>query len=201
MKRSAIFVLGRPGSGKSTVSRLVCSELYRQGFPHSLSILSDYRILYRWSRSAERTAAFDRTPSDSFRVTNKEVLDDALKALAAQALARPQVMPIVEFARASYVEAFANFPRGFVHNSLIVYVNASPDLCRLRNTAQESARITYDSGFVPDDVMRGYYLNDDLPALQRRSGGCIEISNETESGKDMLTQVREAVIPLVVGQD
>src|SRR5689334_14022794 len=105
-----VFMLGRPGSGKSTAAHHLTEVAWDQGL--SARRMGDYAILYRMFKSDTNQRFRPTYPYDGFDVIDSRVLDEALEVLRQQVNERvarvgkddPQLL-IVEFSRASYRHA------------------------------------------------------------------------------------------------
>lgn len=194
---SGRFYSGASRRGKSTVARLLQSELYKRTYPRSVVNHSDYRTLYRWSRSSDKATAFEVTEFDGFKVADSEILNAVLQQIKEEVLANPMALHVVEFARPSYAEALRNFPMDIADRSLVLYVDTPLERCLLRNSERASARLTFDSGFVPPDVMRNYYANDDFAELQKTLGSRTAV---IQNGSDGLAGLADQVKSVIDGR-
>ncbi|GCF08273.1 AAA family ATPase [Dictyobacter arantiisoli] len=157
-----VFVLGRPGSGKTTAIHHLL-KLARQSNFTALH-MDDYRILHRMSQEDTRHIRFRTTAYGGFDVLDLSVFDTALHILEqqVQALANLEQDGIVtiEFARNDYWQALQQFSAGFLQDAYVFFVDADLDTCIDRIYQRiESSEVT-NNHFVSDYIMRTYYDHD-----------------------------------------
>src|ERR1700692_4538750 len=106
-----VFVLGRPGSGKSTVARHMIELASRRGY-QSLFV-QDYDILYKMFLNDREHERFRPTDRGGFDVIDYTVLDSALQQMDKEiedVLAlKGTDMVCIEFARNDYRAALNLF--------------------------------------------------------------------------------------------
>ena len=194
-----VVFVGRPGSGKSMAARLVQTELLRASYPHTVDIRSDYRILHKWSRSPEHCAAFDVTEFDGFRVRDFAVLDRVLDQLRGEISSRPSHLHLVEFARTDYAASLKTLGLPDDGTTIVVHVDAPLDVCTRRNAERRTTRLSPDSAYVPEDIMRDYYKQDNAGDLRELLGDkLVHVANSSDEPAALAVQVREAVVAKLV---
>src|SRR5205814_3042660 len=92
---------------------------------------------------------------------------------ADEALSRkaPGTVVFLEFARASYLRALANFPPEMFRKALLIYVDCSWETCSKRNQSRraEAGAAAGDDHFVSLEEMQTTYAKDDRDELLRRA--------------------------------
>ncbi|MCS7131510.1 MAG: ATP-binding protein, partial [Hadesarchaea archaeon] len=160
---SYVFLLGRPGSGKSAVYRLMGERMLREGLAEEVMRLDDFPIL---KQIVDEDVEFKRhvRKEGGFEVTDLSMLDEVLKRMDGQLkeLRRPGRVIFVEFSRNSYAHALQNFSRDVLVRSLVVYVYCPFEVCLRRNERRfKEGGKGLDDHIVPRDMMERYYRRDD----------------------------------------
>lgn len=190
-----IFLLGRPGCGKSEIFRRINDLATSRNI--KVTKKDDFPILWSIFQEDERSGRWLRcrkTPDGGYLVTDSGVWDEILKKLSDEILEIKDEYDIVfiEFARTSYIDALKNFADEILDNSIIVYVYASFDVCWQRNLARHKKRIKegYDDHLVSREEMEKTYLNDDGERLKMLES-CIWIDNNTDDEKNLENGVKK----------
>lgn len=122
---ASLFILGLPGSGKSTAARYIVDH-YKAW---STVRINDYDILYEMSRVDKEGKRFSTTTYDGydgFDVLDHSAFDDALwklKAIVAKQkrLFAKHKLIIIEFARDDYSKALKRFFPEFLEDTKDAY--------------------------------------------------------------------------------
>jgi hypothetical protein len=132
-----VFVVGHPGAGKSTFSRVFQSYGSRHGF--SLDKRSDFRYLqalFRLDLARNDRTRFDTDPKSEFKVKDPAVYDEALKLIHDEIVGAPvpsSTLRVIEFSRPHYDSSFLYYTMRALVNSAIVHVKAPLEVCQSRN--------------------------------------------------------------------
>ncbi len=170
---SFIFLLGRPGSGKSAVYRMLSERLRAEGLASDVTRIDDFPVL---RELLDRDVGFKRhyRKEGGFVVTDFTILDDVLKEInrKLKELEQPGKVTFVEFARDRYANALKNFDRRVLDHSLILYIYCPFDTCMERNIQRfrEARDKGVDDHIAPTDIMERYYKYDDYEGLYLRGG-------------------------------
>ena len=176
MMPEIIFLLGRPGSGKSRTARWIKGAAMKPeyrvpglSYLESRSVLHayDYDILHQMfredMRKAERDRRFYPTSFGGFGVRDPLVLSLALQRVSAyidRHLSEERTLILVEFARQnySYQEVWQYFPGDMLSNAFFLHLEADIDICMPR-IERRVARQEYpdDDQYVAPEIMLGYY--------------------------------------------
>jgi hypothetical protein len=157
-----VFVLGRPGSGKSTAARHMI-EL-ASGRNYSSLFVQDYDILHKMFLNDREHERFRPTERGGFDVIDFSVLDSALQQMEEEvevSLARKEIdMACIEFARNDYRAALNIFSPLFLRDAYIFFINSDLECCIRRVQERVTDPPLPDHHFVSEYVMRTYYSND-----------------------------------------
>jgi adenylate kinase family enzyme len=167
-----VFLLGRPGCGKSAVYRLLGERIKQEGLADGIERLDDFPILDELLAEDKEFKRHVRKEG-GFEITDFSILDDVLKRMneRLKELKKPGKLIFVEFSRDSYDHALKNFDREVLDSSLLLYIYCPFDLCLKRNVERfKRRREAVDNHIVPTDLMRSYYKHDDYEELHLRSG-------------------------------
>jgi len=169
-----VFLLGRPGSGKSSVAQFI--DMLANDKDWSTHHIFDYKLLREmfFQEEAESIAPDKRKfrpkgPKEchSFDVIEFSVLDTVLEMMAEQVRKEKQASPgrnklfLIEFARDDYSQALQKFGRDLLEDAHLVYLHAGLETCIDRVRQRVDCRPDSYNHFVSDNIMRGYYSKDD----------------------------------------
>jgi len=169
---SFVFLLGRPGSGKSAIYRMLRQRLLEEGLASDVTRIDDFPVL---RELLDRDTEFKRhyRKEGGFVVTDFTILDDVLKEINRKLKGpeQPSRVTFVEFARARYADALKNFDRKVLDRSLILYIYCPFDVCVERNVRRfrEARGEDIDEHIAPTDIMERYYKYDDYEELYLKS--------------------------------
>lgn len=156
-----VFVLGRPGSGKSTAIQRVKNLASRWGIP-AFSI-KDYTILREMFEQGD--TRFQEADWGGFDVTDFSALDEALEKLEEKVdrldnpLSAQKEIMLIEFARRDYYDALKKFTCKFLKDAHFLFIDASlEEACIKRiHKRREGNSLSEDRHSVSDEIMRSYY--------------------------------------------
>ncbi len=164
-----VFILGRPGSGKSTAARYLNHLMRCQDW--SVKHFNDYDILLEMFLADTEHKKFRPTPHNGFDATDFTVFDDALKDLEQRVLKEIDQVDLVtiEFARDDYRTALKQFSTTFLQNSYFLFLDADIETCLRRvHERVESAETSDDHPSFSDDIFRWYYARDNRQYMAYR---------------------------------
>jgi energy-coupling factor transporter ATP-binding protein EcfA2 len=154
-----VFVMGRPGSGKSQAVRHM-RELVLHGRWGS-SHITDYALLYQMFHDGCKQ--FRAREHDSFDVTDFSVLDVVLGQInkillkEKQQSSNAQQLFFVEFARDDYKLAFDLFDRELLREAYFLFLKADTGTCIDRICKRINSPASLDDHFVSEEIVKGYY--------------------------------------------
>src|SRR5260221_7859304 len=162
-----LFLLGLPGSGKSTVARYIQEYVKKWDWP--TSHFSDYSFLQEMFRNDIEGKYFNPTKHGGFDVLDLIVCDIALKELEQSVdehtlTAGSKEIALIEFARNDYHQAFRQFNDSFLRDAYLLYLDTKIDICKQRILDRVAEPATGDDYFVSDYIFDVYY-SDNKPIL------------------------------------
>lgn len=197
-----IFVLGRPGSGKSTASRLIASYIEQHNHDWSAPCINDYEFLYKMFEADTGHRKFRPASYGGFIVVDFSVLDSALSKIERRAqefisTGKPGII-LIEFARDDYERALRQFTRDFLYNAYILFLDADIEVCieRIRRRVAYSA--TSNDHFVDDVILKSYYSKQYMPSKLPEIGNeKVKIIDNNGSRQDFLNDVYQFIYAML----
>jgi adenylate kinase family enzyme len=193
-----LFILGRPGSGKSTASHHIATTAWNKG--RFVLRLRDYEILLRMFQADDGKEKFRAREHGGFDVRDLSELDTALEELKERIrlhlpLEKRHVL-LIEFARANYSKAFELFSAELLRDAYFLFIETDVETCIQRIRERVAHPLSADDFFVSEDILRGYYGEESrayvASGLQRDFGITkqIEIIDNMGSQREFLENVR-----------
>ncbi len=164
-----VFVLGRPGSGKSTAARYINQLVTQQGC--TTRHINDYDILKNMFLEDTDHKRFRPTGNNGFDAIDLSVLDIALHEVEQKVEACLPSLDLVtiEFARDDYRHALGQFRPDFLQDAYFLFMDADIETCLQRvHYRVEYAVSTDDHPSFSDTIFRNYYGRDNKPYISRR---------------------------------
>ncbi len=152
------FLLGRPGSGKSTAARYIYAIAQQSGW--STIHINDYTFLRKMFEADTQHQQFQPSQEDGFDVIDFSVLDLVLQDVEKQANEYtdcPQKLLLLEFARKDYVMALRQFQPVFLHDAYFIFFETDINTCIKRVYERSFHPITSDDHFISEQMIRSYY--------------------------------------------
>ncbi|MCJ7720722.1 MAG: hypothetical protein MUO36_04565 [Candidatus Hadarchaeum sp.] len=206
---SFIFLLGRPGCGKSVIYNMLGERLRKEKLASDVIRIDDFPVL---KDIVDEDKEFKRhlRKEGGFEVTDLSMLDDVLKRINDQLkkLEKHGRVIFVEFSRDSYAHAMKNFDRDVLNRSLILYIYTPFNICLQRNIRRfKEGPKGLDDHIVPSDMMHKYYKYDDYEELFLKSENelkkqaparLVAIRNDADK-LDKLKNELEMFLPVIFG--
>jgi shikimate kinase len=163
-----LFIIGRPGSGKSTAAKYISSIVRDHHWNVTRTHIDDYPILQQMSKS--QPEKFHLKENGGFDAIDLSVLDIALVQVEQRVRDIERNDPgltehliTIEFARDDYKKSFQIFSHDFIKDSYLLFLHANTEIClrriHLRNAFPISAD---DHPSFSDALYREHYANDNL---------------------------------------
>lgn len=201
-----VFVLGRPGTGKTTVVHQLITLAERRGF--AAYRMKDYEILYKMFQE-DRQGRFRATDYGGFDVLDfsvfnsvlerlEQTIDEKMKDEKDERREVPEKNGIItiEFARNDYREALSHFSPEFLRDSYFFFVDSDVNTCIQRIHTRVTNPPKPDCHYVSDHIMHTYYNRvDDWEGMAHEIRRTYELAKEivtyrnTGSLEDLLDQV------------
>jgi len=195
-----IFLLGRPGCGKSELYRRLTPRLKEEGFAQEFVRVDDFPKLWNVFVNDKNFKRCKPTEDGGYKVTDPKVWDDILKEVNrdVKKLDKKGRIIFIEFSRSNYVHSLKNFDKGILNKSLIVYIDCSFETCWKRNVKRHETVLAagVDNHLVPREEMEETYLHDDKDELIRfgeESKIPIVVVNTDYEGKDHYKGIVERI--------
>jgi adenylate kinase family enzyme len=174
-----LFVLGLPGSGKSTVARYISMRAKDRQW--STTHINDFAILYKMFEE-DTEGQFKPASYGGFDVLDFAVFDTALRKLEQKVNgyifpANSERLLLIEFSRNDYEKAFKQFSQEFLQDAYFLYLSVDLETCRRRIHERIAHPLTPDDHFVSEYIFDAYY--------SKENGHFIPHSLERDFGIDM----------------
>ncbi len=172
-----LFVLGLPGSGKSTVARSIETSIKSKGW--NPSRFNDHVILEKMVLADSEHKQFRPADYGGFDVLDLTAFDIALQRLEQEVKAHissenSDELILIEFARNDYQKAFRQFSQAFLQDAYFLYLDVDIETCKRRIHERITYPSTEDDFFVSDYIFSTYYNEDngqDIPQILERDYG------------------------------
>ena len=156
-----VFLLGRPGSGKTTAFQII--EMFARDKGWYISYFREYEILYEMYKSDTKDK-FIRADHGGFEVRDFSVLQVSAKHLEEKvnkylSTASENEIVCIELARDNYKEAMRYFNPGFLLDAYFLFIEVDVETC-INRIHYRVAHASTSGHFVPDRILRGYYAQD-----------------------------------------
>ncbi len=156
-----VFVLGRPGSGKSTAARVLNRFFQDRGC--TTRHINDYDILKQMFLADHDHQRFLPTPHNGFDAIDLSVFAVALYEVErlVNFYSPTTDLITIEFARDDYHEAFQCFTPQFLHDAYVLFMDADLETCLHRvheRTANPQSADDHPS--YSDERFRYHYHKD-----------------------------------------
>lgn len=165
-----LFVLGRPGCGKSKTAQHVAEFVKSKGW--NTYRFKDYDILEKMFLEDTSQVRFRPTEHEGFDVLDSFVFDEVLLLLEKNIYnniisIEERGFITIEFARENYDKAFKQFSQSFLQDAYFILINTNFETCKQRIHERITHPVTADDHFVSDFALDTYYRNQYLPTDKR----------------------------------
>jgi adenylate kinase family enzyme len=165
-----LFILGRPGSGKSTAVQHISNVL--RGREWGIDNINDYPILLEmaWSGSSKvrlmANGGFD-VDVDSAYNEALQIVKQQVEKIDREDQSLSDRLVTIEFSRDEYQTALKQFGSDFLKDAYLLFIHADIDTCRNRIYN----RIRYpkesdDHPSVPEEIYETRFTNDNIDHME-----------------------------------
>lgn len=200
-----IFLLGRPGSGKSTAAQYI--DMMTREYGWSSMHINDYDFLHAMYQEDTHYQRFRPSVYGGFDVLDFSVLDQALHSVEAKAcryMAFSKRLLLLEFARDNYQKALKQFQPAFLRDAYFLFFEANIEMCVRRVYERSSNPLSCNDHFISEQMIRSYYHEDNRPYLTYNlladygiSDKKVRVINNTGSRKELKVQIKSFVKTIV----
>jgi thymidylate kinase len=185
-----LFLIGRPGSGKTTAFRYVSQQVADKLRDVAVTGIDDFSTIQQILKEDTKFIRHRWSPDGGFEILDQTVYDEALRRIneaLVSLVAEPEAedrrrsLVVIQFARSSYKQAFRHFSPEIVRRSLLIYLDCNFETCCRRNL-QRTAQNNEENHHVPREVMEDDYFQDDIISLEKL--GFAEIVMLDNNGED-----------------
>jgi adenylate kinase family enzyme len=170
-----LFILGLPGSGKSTIARRIITYL-NDRYWGSIRF-SDHLILKEMFLADSDHIQFKPADHGGFDVLGVTVFDTALQRLEQEVnqhllSAKQEEIVLIEFARNDYLRAFQQFSDTFLNDAHFLHLDVETKTCKSRIRERTANPNTTDDFYVSEYIFNTYYNKDDgqeIPQILERN--------------------------------
>ena len=163
-----LFLVGRPGCGKSRTTRHIGNFIKTNGWDWSIYDFKDYDILYEMAQQDDSGEKFYLYEDGSFDVKDASKLDEALHILEKKVAeydrnidihqSTTNQLIIIEMARGDYDDTFKKLSQDFLQDAYFLLIDAEFEKCKQR-IKKRVASPEPDNHNVSNFVMETYYRN------------------------------------------
>jgi adenylate kinase family enzyme len=185
---STVLILGRPGSGKTTVARALRHSLSTAGVPGRVAWLSDVDYLWQVFGQGGNDERVEATEDGGYVVKDQTLWDQALVDLALRARQEMEaVLIIIEFSRADYVHALDVLRSNGVQPDLVAYLAVPLETAMHRNRQRTTVGRS-GQHYVSEREMLTTYASDDADELKAVLGNRLLVLPEPAEPLDAVQE-------------
>jgi adenylate kinase family enzyme len=198
-----LFILGLPGSGKSTVSRHITTFLNGRNWESTR--FSDHVILQKMFHADTEGKQFKHAEHGGFDVLELIVFDIALRRLEQEVnqhllSAKQEEIVLIEFARNDYHRAFQQISDTFLQDSYFLHLDVEIETCKRRIHERTAHPSTKDDFFVSEYIFTNYYNENDgqfIPQILERNYEIDKLKVKAIDNNSSLDDVVEEVYEFI----
>ena len=208
LQKKYIFLLGRPGCGKSAVYNKLIDRLKEENLAEDFPRVDDFPKLWaKFQADDEREKNNEprlysrKTEDGGYKVTNNDMWNELLKEVNEdiKKMEQENRVVFVEFSRDSYKTAFKNFDEDVLNKAVAIYIDAPFEVCWERNVArhQKAVKAGADDHLVSKEEMEKTYLHDDGKELPGNVPLPVEIVDNSKDDLSYLDSQIEKIVQLL----
>lgn len=176
-----MFLLGRPGSGKTTAFNYIKTLVSSKGL--SATRFREYEILREMMQTDPDEIRFRPTSFGGFDILDTSVFFESANRLERkiqelQSSVIKHDLIFIELARDNYSQAMKCFSPDFLKNSYYLFIEADVETCIKRIHWRVAHPRMTDNHFVSEHILRSYYTKDNLQYMRFNFRNDYEIQKE-----------------------
>jgi hypothetical protein len=159
-----VFLLGRPGSGKTTAFRYIDMVAHDKRRPTTR--FREYTILHAMFLAGR--GGFQKVEHNGFDITDFSVLNESAWLLEEQVQiyihshTRNDEFIFIELARDNYEQAMQCFSPSFLQDSYFLFIEANLETCIQRICHRVAHPTGTDGHFISEHILRSYYARNNI---------------------------------------
>lgn len=176
-----VFLLGRPGSGKTTAFQ--CIKEWAQVHDLPVSRHREYTILYEMFKN--RRSEFEEAKHGGFDILDFSILRESARCLETQVRAyireqaREHELLFIELARDDYGQALRQgFTPDFLQDAYFLFIEADLETCVQRVHYRFLHPAGTDGHCISEHILRGHYFKDNKKYMATRFGREYELQKK-----------------------
>lgn len=201
LNKNYIFLLGRPGCGKSAVYNYLTKRLKEENLALEFPRVDDFPKLWKLFQTDTQQKRSRRTEDGGYKVTDDTVWDDLLKEVNSEIISMEKEgrVVFVEFSRNSYKRAFKNFSAEVISKSIAIYIDCPFEICWRRNVERHQKAVAEgtDDHLVSKEEMEKTYLIDDGLEFAKLNILPVEVIENKDDGIEKLALQVESIVKLL----
>jgi adenylate kinase family enzyme len=201
LKKSYIFLLGRPGCGKSAVYNKLVKYLKEEKLADDFPRVDDFPKLWKLFQEDVEQKRSRRTEDGGYKVTDDTVWDDLLKELNndIKNMTKEGRVIFVEFSRDSYKRAFKNFDKDVLEKAMGIYIDVPFEICWQRNVERHKKALAEgtDDHLVSKEEMEKTYKYDDGIEFAKTAPFPVEVIDNSKEGEEFLNEQIKNIIKIL----
>lgn len=203
-----VFLLGRPGSGKTSAFQYF--EMLAHDKGRRATRFREYAILYEMFQDGR--SEFQPAEHGGFDIRDFSVLNESAQHLEERVQAylrysaQQDELIFLELARDDYKTAMRCFSADFLQNAYFLFVDASVETCIERIHWRVAHPATTDGHFVSEHILRSYYAQDNKAYMathfQTDYGiqKCVEVIENTGSFDEFVVKLKPFADAIFAGE-
>lgn len=177
-----VFLLGRPGSGKTTAFQYIAMRAGDRGL--KAMRFREYSILYEMFREGRRE--FQAVEHGGFDILDFSVFDQSTPLLEEQVqkyivtASSADELLFLELARRDYEQAMHSFSEDFLRDSYFLFIDADVETCIQRIHYRIMHPDETDGHYVSEAILRSYYAPENKDYMLSHFKRDYDIQKEVE---------------------
>lgn len=208
LQKKYIFLLGRPGCGKSAVYNQLIKRLQDESLAKEFPRVDDFPKLWakfmgddKREENGEERIYSRKTEDGGYKVTNDIMWHELLQEVNQDIInmqKEDQVL-FVEFSRDKYKDAFNNFSTEVLDKALALYIDVPFETCWERNVTRHEKAVAAgtDDHLVSKEEMEKTYKIDDGLFFAEDAPLPVEVIDNSKQGEDHLNNQIENIVSIL----